>query len=168
MTVADLEVLYDYGYWANRHLCQVLSPLPPSDFTKSVAGSYGSIRNTLVHAMSAEWGWLDRCGGPERGPSLNADDFPDLESVVVAWRKVEGYVRAFLEALNDEDLDRVIDFQLGSGGQRSMRMGELLHHSTVHGAHHRGQGALLLRLLGHAPGDFDILFYYAEKAGVAS
>ena len=84
MTVDDLEVLYDYGYWANAHLFQVLSDLPPADFTKSVAGSYGSIRNTLVHAMSAEWGWLDRCGGPERGPSLNADDFPDLESVVVS------------------------------------------------------------------------------------
>jgi uncharacterized damage-inducible protein DinB len=168
MTVADLELLYDYGYWANRHLFQVLSQLPASDFTKSVAGSYGSIRNTLVHLMSAEWGWLDRCGGPQRGPSLRADDFADLESVVVAWRQVEGHVRGFLRALKDEDLGRVIEFQLGSGRQRSMRMGELLHHSTVHGAHHRGQVALLLRLMGHTPGNFDILFYYAEKAGVTS
>jgi uncharacterized damage-inducible protein DinB len=38
-----------------------------------------------------------------------------------------------------------------------MRMGQLLHHSTVHGAHHRGQVALLLRVLGHSPGNFDIL-----------
>jgi uncharacterized damage-inducible protein DinB len=49
-----------------------------------------------------------------------------------------------------------------------MRMGQLLHHSTVHGAHHRGQVALLLRVLGHSPGNFDILFYYAAKAGVTA
>jgi uncharacterized damage-inducible protein DinB len=28
------------------------------------------------------------------------------------------------------------------------------------GVHHRGQVALLLRLLGYPPGNFDILFYY--------
>ena len=171
MTVADLEVLYDYGYWANKHVFQVLSELPASDFTKPVAGSYGSIRNTLVHVMSAEWGWLDRCGGHERGPSINADDFPDVASVVAAWTKVEGYVRDFLVTLRDEDLGQIIEFSIGSGKKRAMRMGELLHHSTVHAVHHRGQVALLLRQLGHTPGNFDILFYYfyyASKGGIAS
>ena len=38
-------------------------------------GSYGSIRNTLVHALSTEWGWLDRCGGAKRGPALKGEDF---------------------------------------------------------------------------------------------
>ena len=34
-----------------------------------------------------------------------------------------------------------------------------MQHSVIHGVHHRGQVALLLRLLGHAPGNFDVLFY---------
>jgi uncharacterized damage-inducible protein DinB len=38
----------------------------------------------------------------------------------------------------------------------------------AHGVHHRGQAALLLRLLGHAPGNFDMLIYYAEKRGSGS
>jgi uncharacterized damage-inducible protein DinB len=67
MTVKDLEVLYDYGYWANKKLFDAIARLTPEQFTQPVAGSYGSIRSTLVHAMSAEWGWLDRCGGRERG-----------------------------------------------------------------------------------------------------
>ena len=29
----------------------------PDEFTRSVAGSDGSIRNTLVHVLSAEWAW---------------------------------------------------------------------------------------------------------------
>ncbi len=48
MTVKDLERLYDYSYWANRKLFQVISQLTPEQFTRTVTGSYGSIRNTLV------------------------------------------------------------------------------------------------------------------------
>ena len=66
MTVRDLERLFDYGYWANRKLFTVVSQLPPGQFTEPVAGSYGSIRNTLVHMLAAERIWLARCGGPAR------------------------------------------------------------------------------------------------------
>ena len=81
MTVKDLERLYDYGYWANRRLVPVISQLTPEQFTRNVAGSYGSVRNTLVHIMSAEWGWLDRCGGYERGPALKPEDYPTPASL---------------------------------------------------------------------------------------
>jgi len=46
---------------------EIISRLLQEEFTQQVAGSYGSVRNTLVHAMSAVWGWLDRCGGAKRG-----------------------------------------------------------------------------------------------------
>ena len=55
MTANDLTSLYDYGYWVNRKLFPVLQQLTPEQFTQPVAGSYGSVRNTLVHVLSAEW-----------------------------------------------------------------------------------------------------------------
>ena len=81
MTVKDFETLFDYGYWANRKLFAVLTDLTDEQFTEVVAGGYGSVRNTLVHVLSAEWGWLDRCGGTPRGPSLVAADYPTVASV---------------------------------------------------------------------------------------
>jgi len=165
MTVKDLQVLYDYGWWANQQLFQVIAQLTPEEFTHEVAGSYGSVRNTMAHALSAEWGWLDRCGGRERGPRLDPDDYPTAESLVKAWHTVEGYVREFLCELKDEDLARDIEFTMGGPETHSMRLGELLQHAANHGVHHRGQVALLLRMLGHAPGYFDLLIYYAEKRG---
>jgi uncharacterized damage-inducible protein DinB len=163
MTVKDLETLFDYGYWANRKLFDVMSRLTPEQFTQTVDGSHGSVRNTMVHVLSAEWGWLSRCGGPDRGPPLNPADYPTFDSLLTTWDKVERYVRAFLSTLRDEDLARNVEFVLGGAEKQSMPVGELLLHAANHGVHHRGQVSLLLRLLGHNPDNFDIFLYYAEK-----
>jgi uncharacterized damage-inducible protein DinB len=160
MTVKDFEALLDYGYWANRRLFDVLAELTDEQFTQVVAGGYGSVRNTLVHVLSAEWGWLDRCGGTPRGPSLVAADYPTVASVRDRWQQVEQHVREFLSRLHDADLERTVEWALGGGPKHTSRTGELLQHAVIHGVHHRGQIALLLRLLGVTPGNFDILFYY--------
>jgi len=163
MTVNDLRALYDYCYWANARLFDVISRLTTEQFTRNLSGSYGSIRNTMVHMMSTEWGWLERCGGPKRGPRLNAADFPDFASVTRQWKQVESQIRGFLAAQRDEDFDRdMVEFALGAGPAQTLTIGQMMHHAAVHGVHHRGQIALLLRELGYSPGDCDILFYYAE------
>jgi len=165
VTVKDLDRLYDYGYWANTRLFPVLSQLTPEQFTQSVAGSYGSVRNTLVHVLSAEWGWLDRCGGPARGLPLKPDDYPTVDALVSTWTTVETHLRHFLSTLKDEDLDRVVEYQNPRGEKRTGILGDLLQHGLVHGVHHRGQVALLLRTLGYTPGNFDLLFFDAERRG---
>ena len=167
MRVSDLERLYDYHYWANRQLFGVVARLTPEQFNQSVAGSYESVRNTLVHVLSAEWGWLDRCGGPARGERLNPLVYPTVESLVRAWTGVERHMRAFLSGLKDEDLAREIEFAIGVGPKHSLPLGDLMQHAAVHAVHHRGQVALLLRTLGYAPGSFDLLLYVGERRGPA-
>lgn len=167
MTVEDLKTLFDYSYWATAGLRDPLSHVTTEQFTQPVAGSYGSIRNTMVHMLSAEWGWLERCGGSPRGPALNAQDYPTVASLFDRWKYVEARVGEFLSTLQDEDLERVVEFAIG-GSKQSMPLGQLMHHAAIHGVHHRGQVALLLRTLGHVPGNFDVLLYYARRSAVAS
>ena len=163
MTVADLIAFYDYSYWANARLFPVIANLTDEEFTREVVGGYGSVRTTLVHMMSAESGWLDRCGGPPRGERLNPSDFPTLETVTRRWAVYEDQMRRFLGSLTDAELTRSITYTippLGLSGEG--RVGDLLHHAVIHNTHHRGQVALLLRALGQVPGNVDILFYHAE------
>jgi uncharacterized damage-inducible protein DinB len=168
MTIDDLKRRFDYGYWANRKLFAVITELTPEQFTGDVAGSYGSIRNTLVHVLSAEWGWLERCGGPKRGAALQPGDYPTAASVIERWAVVEGYVRAFLQTLRDEDLLRVVEFTLPQTGPRAMVLGELLEHAANHAVHHRGQVSLLIRMLGRVPGNFDLVLYDADRRAIAA
>jgi uncharacterized damage-inducible protein DinB len=164
MTVADLETLYDYSYWANAKLCASMSALTAEEFVRQVAGSWASVRSTLVHMMSAEGGWLERAGGPARGPALKAEDFPTLAAVTIYWATQEQKVRAFLRRLSDADLSRRLQFTIPQLSLSSeLAIGEMLHHAAIHNSHHRGQVSLLVRALGHAPGDVDILFYYVER-----
>ena len=168
MLSRDLEVLFDYSYWANERLFRVVASLSPDEFTRHVAGSYGSVQKTLVHALSTEWGWLDRCGGLKRGARLEPADYPTPQRLLEDWTKVEAGMRALLGTLSSDDLARMVSYPGSDGSPRSMPVGELLHHTTSHTAHYRAQTALLLRELGHPPGNFDLLFYYAEKKGVSA
>jgi len=168
MQTTDLERLYDYHYWANSRLMGVVSSLTTEQFTRTVAGSYGSVRNTLVHVLSAERGWLERCGGPPRGPKLDPVNYPTAQSLGDEWTRVEGQVRAFLSRLGPGDVSRDITFAFGDGPRHTVPLGDLMLHAAVHAVHHRGQVALLLRTLGVVPGDFDLLHYASEKGSVAA
>jgi len=163
MTVTDLVRLFDYSYWANAKLFPIIEQLTPEQFTQFIDSHHGSIRNTIVHMISAEWGWLDRCGGPPRGPALKPDDFPTPQSVIETWRKVERDLSAFLGGLSDADLDRDVEFAIPPGDKRTLPLGQLLQHAANHGVHHRGQVSLLLRMRGYAPDNFDILLYDFER-----
>jgi uncharacterized damage-inducible protein DinB len=163
MTTHDVQGLYDYDSWANRKLLAVVSQLTSEQFTRHVAGAYGSIRNTLVHAYSAEWGWLARCGGAPRGDRLDASDYPTVESLAALWGRIEAYIHEFLSGLTADDLVRAVDVHIRPGSTQSMAVGELMMHGAMHAVHHRGQAALLLRSLGFSPGNFDLLLFREEN-----
>ena len=166
MTIKDIEDVYNYSDWANEKLMKVIEGLAPEEFTGRVGGSFESIRTTLVHMLSAEWGWLARCGGPERGPKLEPKAFPTLAAIEAAWGRVQRERREFLSSLKDDDVLRVITFHNDAGEARSLPLGEIMQHAANHNAHHRGQVSMMLRILGHTPGNVDQLFYHGERRGV--
>ncbi len=52
MTKDDIQLLYEYGRWANNRVLQA-SPrsLTAEQFTRDLGGSFRSVRDTLVHII---------------------------------------------------------------------------------------------------------------------
>jgi len=91
---------------------------------------------------------------------LKASDYPEQKDLIERWRVVESHMREFLGTLQNDDMSCNVEFSIGNGPKHSVTLGALMHHAAR--VHHRGQVALLLRMLGRAPGNFDLLFYCLE------
>ncbi len=58
MNKDDIQLLYEYDRWANNRVLQAVSALGVEQFTRDLGGSFRSVRDTLVHIIAGEWGWL--------------------------------------------------------------------------------------------------------------
>ncbi len=58
MTKDDIQLLHEYDRWANNRVLQAVSAMSAEQFTRDLGGSFRSVRDTLVHIIGGEWGWL--------------------------------------------------------------------------------------------------------------
>ncbi len=81
MIVDVIRSLYDYSAWANQRILDTTAELTEDQFLEDVGPSYGSLRNTFVHTMGAQWIWLERWQGTSPPAMMDRADFPDLISI---------------------------------------------------------------------------------------
>ena len=58
MTKDDIQLLFEFDRWANNMVLQAASTLNAEEFTRDLGGSFRSVRDTLVHIVGVERGWL--------------------------------------------------------------------------------------------------------------
>ena len=153
-----LNCLYEYHYWANERILRAAENVNDAQLLAATDTRW-SLRKTLVHTMSAEWIWLSRWRGVSPKAGLNEDDFPTLESIRVRWRAGEQDMRAFLAALNDEALQRVVRYTNTRGQPFAFPLWQLMAHVVNHGTQHRAEAAALLTDWGYSPGDMDLSLF---------
>ncbi|MBZ5694101.1 MAG: DinB family protein [Acidobacteriia bacterium] len=168
MDIQDFRTLYEYNSWANHRTLDSCASLTPEQFTRDLSSSFGSVRDTLVHIMGAEWIWLERWHGRVPAGLPAARDFPDIESVRRRWAEVERDLTDFIASLTPEDLQRTIQFKTLAGVPISQALWPCLQHLANHSTYHRGQIATLLRQLGAKPVSTDLIGFYREQSAKAS
>ena len=152
MTREDVRTVVDYHYWARDRLFDACTPLTSDQFTRDLSSSFPSVRDTLVHLYTADWGWYLLWQGHSLTDPPAAGRFPDLAAVWSAWRDQERQIRSFVGNLGDEGI--------GAFWPR-------LLHLVNHASYHRGQVTTMLRQLGvNAPKSQDMIMFYKERAEV--
>jgi len=154
MTKDDIKLLYEYDRWANHRVFEAASALSAEQFTRDLGGSFRSVRDTLVHIIAGEWGWLTYW--KEVSPNsafladlkrqldalFNPDAFPNFAAVQSKWAEVEKEQVEFVNRVTNESLEKMLPFRT-----TQVRLAHLMQHLANHSTYHRGQVALMMRQL---------------------
>jgi uncharacterized damage-inducible protein DinB len=169
MTKDDIHLLYEYDRWANNRVLQAASALSAEQFTRDLGGAFCSVRDTLLHIIGGEWGWLAYWRESSHSSSFVADlrtrrdalfnpqAFPNIAAVQLKWAEVEKEQVEFMNRVTSESLEEMLPFRA-----TQVPLGRLMQHLANHSTYHRGQVALMMRQLGVEPLATDFHVFLAE------
>ena len=169
MTKDDIQLLYEYDRWANNRVLQAVSTLSPEEFTRDLGGRLRSVRDTLVHIIGGEWGWLTYWKEPSPSSAFVADlwtrhealftpnAFPDVAAVHLKWSEVERDQIEFVNRVTNESLGRMLPLRT-----TQISLAHLMQHLANHSTYHRGQVALMMRQLAAQPFATDFHVFLVE------
>ena len=164
MNLQDTQRLIAFHYWARNRMLDAVDLLSQEQFTRELAGSFGSIRDTVVHALSADCVWLSRWKGAPLAGMIDPKNFPDVGAVRRAWSEQEASLRSFFDRLNEEDIQKVIAYRTFAGIESQAVLWQMLQHMVNHASYHRGQVTTLIRQLGATPPkSTDLITFYREN-----
>lgn len=161
--IALIEKQFEYDRWANARVLGVAEGLSQEALLKDLGSSFGSIRNTLAHIISAEWAWLERWNGTSPKAMLDPAQFSDVASLRARWKEVEQNLQAFLKALTPERLGADVNYLNLQGEPVALPLWQLMLHMVNHSSYHRGQVTTMLRQLGAKPVATDLVGFYRSQ-----
>ena len=169
MTKDDIQLLYEYDRWANNRVFEAVSTLGAEEFTRDLGGSFRSVRDTLVHIIGCEWGWLTCWKEPSPssafvtdlwtglGALFHPNAFPDVAAVQLRWAEVEREQVEFVNRVTYESLGRLLPVRT-----TQISLAHLMQHLANHSTYHRGQVSLMMRQLAAAPVATDFALFLLE------
>ena len=116
MKPSEIKTLFDYNFWAFERVWECIAQLSDEQFIQEIDYSTGSIRNIIVHMMTASRIWMNRLKGTEMPPRLIVEDFDSLAKTRAKWDELQH------EFLND--LDSFIGKSLGVAGNQITHVGK--------------------------------------------
>ena len=161
MRGTDLRRAARFNRWANRRLYDSCIGLAATQWTATLAGAFGNLRDTLAHVAEVDLLWLARAG--RRLPaSVKAGAAIDPATLAERRRAIDDALVLWTEVLGEDDLDQVLTYVDTEGVSRETRLGRALAHMFDHQTFHRGEASAMLAALGHEVPALDMLEFFDE------
>ncbi len=160
MNADAFRQLYGYHFAENRKIWDACLELTQEQFTRNADYSHGSVRNQIVHLISADDTWFSGLRGEEIPAPLNPADFDDRSNIRAHWDGVEQSMRDYLARLRDEML---FEKPFADGEDKDLILLQVLLHVVNHGTDHRAQLLRLLHDLGVKTVSQDYIFYVYDN-----
>jgi len=167
MRFDELHTLLEYHYWARDRLLAAIDQLSQEQLRTDRGNSFPSIYDTLVHLYGADWIWLSRWEGTSPTALPASDQFPDLAALRTAWGQNEVRVRALVQRLGEDGIQRPMMYRGWDGKEQAQIFWQMFQHLVNHGSYHRGQITTMLRQIQVAPAkSMDLIAFYRERAAL--
>jgi uncharacterized damage-inducible protein DinB len=157
MQAAEVHLLFDHLYWMRDQILGAASEASKA-FVEEEPVTIRDLRTTLVHELDVEWSWRLRLQGspPESWApeaELKPANFPDLVTLISAWREDEAEMRGWLERLSDREVNEPWEVEKSNG----LPLWYFLLHIYGHAIQKFSDAATLLTRAGHSPGQLEFL-----------
>jgi uncharacterized damage-inducible protein DinB len=156
----DVVRMFDaYTRWADTRALDTLALLPADAWLKELGGSFGSIRNTAVHLVSAQAISLSRWRGRPISGMWNPEEILTPSALRARWEEVSRDRGVFLAEQTDATLAQDVKYSTTDGKSYATPLGEFFLHMANHSTYHRGQLAAFLRNVGVKPPSTDFIVW---------
>jgi uncharacterized damage-inducible protein DinB len=168
-----ISLMYEYNSWATDTLFKALAQLSDEEYTAPGCSGHGSIKDTLAHFLSVQWGWMSWFDGSldvVKAISVKVDE-NDMASIAAArkkWESIEKQTEQFIGSLNEDILHEPRQIKSRDGVTSAPLLGELILHVANHGTHTRAQIVAAIRRAGHNPGIYELLRFLMEHRQVVA
>ena len=163
MDMKTIRLLWDYTKWADARAFEAVSKLAPDAYLKDMGSSMKSVRDTMVHIVSAQWIWLSRWKGTSPKAMWSAADHPAALPLRERQAALHAECEAFVSAQTDDSLAKDVTYQNLKGDTLKFPLGALFLHVVNHSTYHRGQVTTLLRQQGAQPVATDLAVFLASR-----
>ncbi len=159
-----MKTYYAYNSWATAHLLDSLEKLSPDDLSASGCSGHGTIRDTLAHLMTTQWGWFSWFDGSltvsqAYALKVSPDSIDTIPKARDRWQSIDKQTTDCVNDLTEAKLLDLWSWTLPTGHSDSLPLWRLLLHLANHGTHTRAQVIAAIRRAGHEPPNIDFLSY---------
>src|SRR5260221_1290835 len=173
MKTDEIKLLYDYNDWADERILAACARVSPEQYAAPTSFGRGGLRATMAHMLDNIWqqritlqGYYKEALADEAAydaTELHEDAFPTLAALRERWMSEQREMRAYLDTLTEETLNRTIRYVI-PGVMREHVVWHILLDVIIHAMQHRSEAAALLTSYNQSPGDFDFTMFLNERA----
>ncbi len=154
-----LADLFEHNLWANQRLLDVCSGFGDEQLAATTPGTYGSVRDTLVHILASEGRYVLTLTGSQPQPALTeGDPFPGF----AALREHAQRVGEALVNIAADFNPALVTRGTRQGQPFAVRASALVIQAINHATEHRTHVTTILSQQGLQPPALDAIGYIQE------
>lgn len=152
-----LRRLISYGDDANDMILNAAAGLADELLDQPFEMGRGTLRKTLIHILAGESVWLSRMSGHPETPWFDEKQPRSVADIRGELETVRTQRAAFLAGIAAADLQTSLPYRDSRGELFTAPLQDMLVQMCTHGIHHRAQAVNMLRRLGVAPPEVDLM-----------